>query len=208
MSQIRNIRVWALSFSAVMMISGLAVGSASAAEWRLNGGKISIAVSAEESGTIELTDEAGGAFGEPVSVSCTYSKTGTAGPGVADMTSTVAVSACSTVSGTCGSPSATAVHLPWRTELVETLGLVRDKILNAGGGPPGYRFECTFFGIRASDTCTSETVMPKLVKNQSPVPVFYDLGSGATNCTRGGAGKGRFSGLANISSFAGTLTVG
>ncbi|MGN6587855.1 MAG: hypothetical protein ACTHKT_10375 [Solirubrobacterales bacterium] len=205
MSYMRSIKVWGLAFSAMLLISGLAVANASAApQWTLNGAAITKAVATSGSGTLELTDEKG-FFGNTVTVSCTGTTTGTAGPGAADTTSTVTVTSCKTVAGTCGSPSASAVNLPWKTELSTVGGVVRDTIKSDGKGAPGYKVECTV-GIRVSDTCTSEEGMPKVTLNTSPVPVIFDEGSGKANCTMGGTGAGHVRGTVTVKSSAGTLT--
>jgi hypothetical protein len=203
----RNIKIWGLAFSAMLLISGMAVANASAAEWKINGNKIAAAVATEGSGTLELTDEAGGPFGEKVTVKCTGTTKGTAGPGAADTTTSVTVSSCTAVTGVCVNPKASAVNLPWKTELVVSGGVVRDKITSGGSGAPGYEVQCEFFGIKATDVCTSETGAPKVTTGVSPVPLEFDTGSGTANCTRGGANKGNVRGKVTVKSSAGTLTV-
>jgi hypothetical protein len=206
MSHMRNIKVWGLAFSAMLLISGLAVANASAApQWTLNGAVIGSAVATTGSGTLELTDE-NGFLGSTVTVKCSGTTTGTAGPGAADTTSSVTVSSCTTVSGVCGSPSASAVNLPWKTELATIGGVVRDKILNDGKGAPGYKVKCTIFGSVIEDTCTSERGQPSVTLNTSPVPVVFDTGSGTADCTLGGAGAGHVRGTVTVKSSAGTLT--
>ena len=206
MSHMRNIKVWGLAFSAMLLISGLSVANASAAQWTLGGKAIATAVATTGSGSLQLTDEAGGPFGEKVTVECSGTTTGTAGPGAADTTSSVTVSSCKTITGTCGSPKASAVNLPWKTELAVIGGVLRDKITSDGAGAPGYKVECTVLGIKATDTCTSETGQPKVETGKTPVPVIFDTGSGTANCTRGGANKGNVRGTVTISSGAGALS--
>ncbi|MGN6274488.1 MAG: hypothetical protein ACTHNP_00980 [Solirubrobacterales bacterium] len=198
----------------MFLLGAIATASASAAQWTLNGAAITTAKKTTGTGTLKLTDEAGGPFGESVTVECSGSTTGTAGPGAKDTTSTVSVSSCKKIEGNCENPSASAVDLPWNTELVESGGVVRDKITADGAGEPGYKVECTFFGVRASDTCLSKASetgrigMPKLLaKNTSPVSFEFDAGSGTANCSRGGTGKGHVRGTVKVSSPEGTLTV-
>jgi hypothetical protein len=208
MSYMRNIKVWGLAFSAMLLISGLAVANASAApQWTLNGGVLAKSVNTTGSGTLELTDE-NGFFGSTVTVKCSGTTSGTAGPGAADTTSSVTVSSCTTVSGVCGSPRAEAVHLPWKTELSTVAGVVRDTIKADGNGAPGYLVECTIFGSVVKDTCASERGQPKVVAlNTSPVKLEFDAGSGTADCTLGGAGAGHVRGTVSVSSSAGSLTV-
>jgi len=205
MSYMRNIKVWGLAFSAMFLISGLAVASASAHEWTLNGAPITTAVATTGSGKLTLTDT-NGFFGSTVSVTCTGTTTGTAGPGAVDTTSTVTVSSCTTDEGTCGSPSATAVDLPWKTELSTVNGVVRDTIRADGNGQPGYAVTCTVGGFRITDTCKSERGQPKVTLNTSPVPIEFDAESGTADCTNGGAGAGHVRGSLTVSSKSGTLT--
>lgn len=207
MSYMRNIKIWGLAFSAMLLISGLAVANASAHQWTLNGAPITKAVATHGTGTLELTDT-NGFLGSTVTVHCTGTTTGTAGPGAADTTSTVTVTACTTVAGICGSPSAAADNLPWKTELSTVGGVLRDTIRNDGHGAPGYTVSCTVFGSRITDTCTSERGQPKVVAlNTSPVTLEFDAGSGTADCSLGGAGAGHVRGDVTVTSSAGTLTV-
>lgn len=209
MSHARSIKVWGLAFAAMFLISGLAAANASAAEWRLNGGAIGTAVPTEGSGTLKLTDASGGPFGESVTVECSGTTTGTAGPKITDTTSTVTVSGCVAITGVCKNPKVTAIHLPWKTELFESGGVWRDRIRSDGNGKPGYQVTCEFFGISATDTCESEAGQPKVTKlNTSPVPLEFDAGSGTSDCSRGGAGEGSVRGTVTVKSSSGTLTVG
>jgi hypothetical protein len=202
----KNIKVWGLAFSAMLLISGLAVANASAApQWTLNGAAIGSAVATTGTGTLELTDT-NGFFGSTVTIKCSGTTTGTAGPGAANTTTTVTVSSCSTVSGVCGSPSATAINLPWKTELITTGGVVRDTIKSDGKGAPGYTVKCTIFGATITDTCSSERGQPLVDLNTSPVPVTFDSGSGTADCTLGGAGAGHVRGTVKVSAKSGTLT--
>ncbi|MGN6587852.1 MAG: hypothetical protein ACTHKT_10360 [Solirubrobacterales bacterium] len=205
MSYMRNVKVWGLAFSAMLLISGLAVANASAApQWTLNGATIVKALAVTGTGTLEFTDTNG--LVGPFTIHCTLTTTGTAGPGAADTTSTITVSSCTTVAGTCGSPSASPVNLPWRTELATIGGVVRDKITSDGKGAPGYTLLCTIGGLRVSDTCTSERGQPKVTLNTSPVPIEFDAGSGTLDCSIGGAGTGHIRGTILVKSSAGTLT--
>jgi len=208
MSYAKKARVWGLALVAVFMFSSIAAANASAAEWLLNGSAISTAVPTTGSGTLRLTDTKGGAFGGSVTVECSGTTTGTAGPGKLDTTEKVTVSSCKTVEGVCESPAARAANLPWKTELVTEGGVARDKILSDGNGAPGYEVECGFFGVRATDTCTSETGKPLVEKNKSPVPIVFDEASGNANCSRGGSEQGHVRGTVKVSSSKGTLTVG
>jgi hypothetical protein len=64
---------------------------------------------------------------------------------------------CAVVKGTCGSPTAEAIHLPWSTELKEEASdEIRDEIKNSGSGLPGYTVTCTVI-IKIKDTCEGET---------------------------------------------------
>jgi hypothetical protein len=193
MSYMRNIKVWGLAFGAMLLISGLAVANASAApQWTLNGAPLTKSVATTGTGTLTLTDT-NGFFGNTVSIVCHGTTTGTAGPGAADTTSTVTVTSCEQDVGTCGSPSAVAVNLPWKTELSTVNGVVRDTIKSDGHGVPGYKVECTI-GFRVSDTCTTEEGKPKVTLNTSPVPIEFDSGSGDANCSLGGTKAGHVGG--------------
>jgi hypothetical protein len=206
MRHLKNIKVWGLAFSTMLLISGLAVGNASAApQWTLNNGPISASISTTGTGTLELTDT-NGFLGKTVVVKCTGTMTGMAGPGPAGTTKTVTVSSCVTVSGVCGSPSASAIDLPWKTELSTIEGDVRDTIKADGTGAPGYTIKCTIFGSTITDTCTSERGQPLVDLNTGPVPVTFEAESGTADCTLGGPNAGHVRGTVKVSAKSGTLT--
>jgi hypothetical protein len=208
MSYMRNIKVWGLAFSAMLLISGLAVANASAHQWTLNGAAITTPVNTTGSGTLLLTDE-NGFFGSTVTVECAGTTSGTAGPGAADTTSSVTVTSCKTVAGPCEKPHASAVDLPWNTELSTVGGVLRDTIRNDGNGEPGYLVECTIFGSVIKDTCKSERGQPKVLGTEpvDPVKLEFDTGSGTADCTLGGAGAGHVRGTVTVSSSSGTLSI-
>jgi hypothetical protein len=61
------------------------------------------------------------------------------------------------VSGGCEAPiTASAVHLPWNTDLVEEKKEVRDKILNSGAGLPGWKVNCESIIGAQEDVCEQE----------------------------------------------------
>jgi len=193
MSYMRNIKVWGLALSAMLLISGLAVANASAHQWTDNGAAIPVGTSVATigHGTLTITDT-NGFFGSTVSIECTGDTTGTVGPGAADTTSTVTVTECKTDVGTCGSPSASAIHLPWKTELstVGSPAILRDTIRADGAGAPGYKVKCTIFGSTITDECSSERGQPKVTSMTVPVNLEFDAGSGTADCTLGGKEAG------------------
>jgi hypothetical protein len=117
--------------------------------------QLTSAVKSVSEGELELEDSES-TLGA-VRLKCKVSSTGVVGPHSEDKIETASVTGCTVVKGTCGSPKAEAVHLPWNTELVEeTGGEFRDKIKNSGAGLPGYKVTCTVI-IKVSDTCEAET---------------------------------------------------
>jgi hypothetical protein len=91
-----------------------------------------------------------------VRLKCKVVSVGTVGPGAEDTIEKVTTSGCKVVKGTCGSPTVEAIHLPWKTELTEIGGEVRDVLKSGGTGLPGYKSTCTVI-IKVTDTCEAET---------------------------------------------------
>lgn len=131
--------------------------------------------------------------GTGVSVKCEIAGEGGVGSGSADEVTSISASKCATVKGSCGSPKAKAVNLPWATELYEKpeeteVVEVRDRISNAAKNP-GWEVECTVLGIKVKDVCTGEDNVE--VENVSGgVDSIFDSRAPKANCSVGGAGTG------------------
>jgi hypothetical protein len=150
---------------------------------------INTATSANSTWSESFTDSGSG-----VTVSCKGTGEGTIGPESIDSQTKVVVKECSTTKGTCGSPSAEALHLPWKTELYEAASEEdRDRILNSGSGTPGWKVTCTVFGIKVTDTCEGET-NAKISNGEGVVEAIFDAKSPKVNCSMGGAGAGTIEG--------------
>jgi hypothetical protein len=144
--------------------------------------EVKTAVASISEGELELEDSES-SIGA-VRVKCTVVSEGTAGPEKKDTITSATLSSCKVVKGTCGSPTAVAVHLPWNTELTEpTEGEIRDNIKNSGSGLPGYTVTCTVI-IKVKDTCEGET-STKITNNfsSSLVEATFEKKSPKATCS-------------------------
>lgn len=202
----RLIRVLGLAFAASLLFGALSVASASAApEWELNGTKVTEWMSVDSTATLELEDSKVPLIGA-TKVSCTGTDTGDVGPGGLDKVLSITVSSCKPVSGGCEAPvTASAVHLPWNTDLVEVENSkkekeVRDKILNSGAGQPGWKVNCESIIGAQEDICEQESGTESTVgidnvtkgAHKGDVAALFDATSREkpAKCSKGGAKSG------------------
>jgi len=170
---------------AALAFSAVATASASAVEWLDNGAKIGVALSVVTTGLLELED-----MGNGVKVHCEGRFLGTVGPGAADeitlaepLTTEGDLIECPVTKGVAGicpvgaTADVEAVHLPWKTTLLEEVGEIRDDIENSGAGVPGYTVKCE----GQTDTCEGAT-SAKVTPLVSPVPSEFDAKSAGAAC--------------------------
>jgi hypothetical protein len=75
-----------------------------------------------------------------------------------------------------------AINLPWKTELYESGGVVRDRIVNGGSGNPEYSFECKTGAGYLTVTC-GLNVSPGLTNGlEGNVLATFGEGLTKTNC--------------------------
>ncbi len=159
----RKVKLLGFAVIAVAAFSAVAVTSALAAapEWLSKGAAITTPVVTSLNGTLKLEDLKAG-----VGVQCHGVGVGTVGPGSTDVTEHLKAENCTVISGTCPTPSAEPVKLPWTTELKTTTAVgtgVEDALLSESG----YAVTCA--GI-VKDTCTSAAEIPTvLVKTATPI---------------------------------------
>lgn len=141
-------------------------------------------------GTIKLRDS-----GTEKAVECKVAAEGTIGGNEAasiDETTHISASACTTVKGTCESPTLEAVNLPWKTELEEPVkGEVRDKITSKEKAP-GWKISCAKTVV---DTCEAATSVHLTNDEETgAVNAAFDASSAKAKCTAGGSETGIFEG--------------
>lgn len=169
--------------------------------------KITSPTAVKSKGRLELTDEKGGPLGEAVTVRCPKNSeaegldAGTVGPGSTDEITSITDSAgkewieCEKVAGTCNTPRARALNLPWTTKL---LANGRDEVVSGTGGePPGWEVECTVGFVKVFDKCTGKTTTA-VTNVTTGVDTVFDASSANGGCTRGGAGTGKVRGTVHI----------
>ncbi len=130
-----------------------------------------------------------------VRIKCKVKATGKVEPEGKDTIEAAELKECKVVKGTCGSPKAEAIHLPWNTELKEEASKeIRDGIKNSGAGLPGYKVTCTVI-IKVTDTCEAET-STSIANNvtESLVEASFEAKSGKAKCSLSKKESGSVSG--------------
>jgi hypothetical protein len=195
-----------VKFSAVLCLAilvGLITSTtALAVEWQEAGKKIvkaknvvsrSVGNTHVEGGKILFSDKH-----LNVSIACNVSDSGTIGPGAVGSIATFSTINCEIVKdggGDCDSaPSVATLNLPWKMELYEEGGEVRNSIeKEAGGAEPRFELMChDEDGGLFDDTCGAETTTG--IANEAPgVMASFEVLSGKTKC-EGVAGAGQIEG--------------
>jgi hypothetical protein len=175
------------------------------AGWRQAGVELSKSVGTKSKGAVKLTDEA-----TSLSVECEATGEGSVGSGSAGEATEWTASKCTLLAtgGVCEKGKAvgmTAVHLPWRSELVRLEGLVegtRDIIASGGKGAPGFDIKCTVGGIyKVADECTATHLETAMTDVTGGVDAAFD--GEKLNCSVGGAGKGKLEGTQLVEAISG-----
>jgi hypothetical protein len=183
-----------LALFAVLAFSAIATAAAFATageEWLVN----SIAVplgstfKVEVNGTLLLEDMG---KGSPTGILCEGKGKGIVSSDGTDLQETATATKCTTETGSCGSPNAVALNLPWETELVLSGTEIRDLIK----GKPGYEVTC--FSV-FHDKCEGETSVGELENMGAETPadvlfLFSATLSEPGTCQLGGAGEGLIEG--------------
>lgn len=163
----RKIHVFGFAVFAVFAFSVMVAASASAATAEWLAGKeeaITAALASETTGSLTLGNPNGLGLKVSVKALCTGVFVGTVGPSKEDSTTEVlnAAKTSSTISCTdvenCETAEASAVNLPWLTELIESevakKMVVLDVIFSGGKGEPGWKVTCTEPLVgKVSETC-------------------------------------------------------
>ena len=192
----KSIRIVGLCLAAVFVMSMVAAGTASAApHWLvcLNFGGTGTRYSTNQckeaasggsfewgeltgtektvtQGTLILETTGVPIVGEVV-IECSGTDTGSIGPGNQSRTLTVTTASCK-AGKNCEKveSAATAVNLPWNTELLETEGNIHGTLRKGAGaaGPPGWRASCKVLGVVEANECTSEAGLLILTNDNTP----------------------------------------
>ena len=193
-----RIQMIGLAVVAALFMSAVAAGSASAAhEWLLNGASIGAATKVHSLGLLLLTDHTA-PLGETL-IHCVGYDAGTVGPGAADLVESITkellgtnnVIECAIVkAGGCKSGTiakASAIHLPWKTELYLEGTELRDMITEDGtAGQPGWSVTCTnILGGSTTDTCTSTLGSTGVQNVAAGVNTPFEAKSPSANCKVG-----------------------
>jgi hypothetical protein len=142
--------------------------------------KLTSSVSVKDTGTVTIEDKGFSSMG----IACQMEYVGTAGSGGKGTITNGFASNC-LPTGLCSSVTRVeAIGYPWVTELAESEGIIRDKIVS-GVETPGWKFTCSTVGGSFTDICNM-TVGPQLV-NGLEGNVFARFGEAVTFCKDGGS---------------------
>lgn len=144
-------------------------------------------------GAGELTVEDLGGYPGPLGATCGFETEGTvAAGGKGTITSFFKPNTCSPVGSGCTNVGIVeSVGLPWNTELYESEGRLRNRIVSGGKETPGWKFECETSEGKMTDICYLD-VSPVL-ENGLGGGVFAVFSDTLTKvyCTDDGYGEGR-----------------
>ena len=205
----RNLKVAAGLTAAICTMALSAAPALAVHVWEKKVGgtwsEITTATEAVTEGNLQLEDSKS-TLGA-VRVECKIKSTGKIGPGKADSVEKAEATGCKVVKGTCGSPTAKAIHLPWTTELTESEGKVRDLIKNSGKGLPGYEVTCTVL-IKVTDTCEGETSAATTNNlTEGIVEETFDAKSPKAKCSVSKENTGSLEGTLKVKAPAGAEAV-
>jgi hypothetical protein len=140
--------------------------------------KLSSSLEAKSAGKLTIEDQ-----GWKLSVTCQVQTAGTIEAAGKGAIKSYFVSGCET-SGCTSLGTVTAINLPWKTELHESVGVIDESILSGGNGTPQWRFSCVVSGSRVEDTCNLN-VSPRML-NGPLGNVDALFGEGHVNCSLDG----------------------
>jgi hypothetical protein len=118
-------------------------------------------------------------------------------------TVTLFIANCNPVGSCTGVEKTEAIGLPWETELYESGGVIRQRIVSSGKGTPALAFTCT--GMER-DECLLN-VSPEIISRNPAENVFavFSETLTKTTCKIGGSEKGVWKGELSIAPESGTI---
>jgi len=174
----KNLGLAVISVLAMAAFMGTASASAFTV-WQVDGANVTGSVATTSTATLDLSHSGG--LGGTFTVRCTGTGTGTVRPSGADTVDTITTTSCTTISGTCASPRATAINLSWNTQLSGS----RDNITaGPSGRAPGWSVSCSGF----SASCSAAT-SAAIANSGNNVLATFDSLSATASCTDFGTGR-------------------
>jgi hypothetical protein len=178
------------AFSAFVASSAFA---AEEMEYLVSGEAVTTATNVTMTGKLVLEDMGSGA----IAVECEGNGKGTVNSGGKASQTEATATGCKTVKGTCGSPNAKAVGLPWASTIDLSEGEPRSLFTG------GYTVTC--FGI-IKDECSGETsakIENMSLETPPDLLLIFDAKTQPGNCSVGGVGQGLVTGEILISAEGG-----
>jgi len=92
-----------------------------------------------------------------------------------------------------------AINLPWKTELYESEGVVRDRVVSGGNGTPSWEFVCETSLGNTHDTCYFGSPGLENYLEGTVAAIFNERFTSGMGCTASGEYKGLWQGSLVIS---------
>jgi hypothetical protein len=216
----RKVQVLCAAFLAALAASAISAASAPAAQWLVNGAKITTAQHSVTEGKWLLLALAFGGFVK-THVTCNGVLLGTVGPAAADTVTkvyglkgetetTIDCTVLSTELGACSGSTLALVkaeHLPWASTLSEPkANEIIDKFESSGAGLPAFSVECTLSnGTKFTELCEGEVLTDALKNNIGGVG-GKELNQLSSKCNTAG-NVGHTEGEGEAKTLSGTLSV-
>ncbi len=128
-------------------------------------------------------------------VECLVEAEGPAG-GSVEKAEKVTATNCRGVKVCEGTPTVSAVDLPWETEFFETEKKVLQTLKGTTNGEPGWNIKCKVSGVEVEDECKGEKGSPERLADENVetngVPLLLETftGSAKGDCKQGGKETG------------------
>ncbi|HTA14311.1 MAG TPA: hypothetical protein VK781_05580 [Solirubrobacteraceae bacterium] len=192
-----HLKSMGLTAAAILCAAAFTATAAAAFEgpaWSVGETEVSESVAVKSKDVGGITFEDTSTIVGSVSVQCSITDEGSVRAQGKGEVTTISATACKNVKQCSGTITAKAVHLPWASQLEEVEGKPRLKISNSGAGAPGWSVECTILGVKVKDECTGETTTG-VEDVTGGVDLAFDSSSAHGNCSLGGTGTGRVTGV-------------
>lgn len=171
----RRIKSVGLAVASVFALAA-SIGATSASAftvWQVDGRNVTTSTAMTFTATLDLTHRGG--LGGNFTIRCTLTGTGTVRSGGTSTVDSITVTSCTTISGTCGSPTLGPAYLTWNGLFSGSRNTIRP---GPSGRNPGWRESCS--GFSGECTATTSTAITNSFPN---VLATYDSSSATLSCT-------------------------
>ncbi len=147
-------------------------------------------------GKLKLSESEAGAV-----VECEETAEGTVAQGDGGEITKWTMSKCADLKVCESGSTLEAVHLPWKAELAEIKGVMREELAGSGHGEPGYTIKCKLLGTTSNLECIAPALSASTTNGVGGVTATF-LSGEKLNCN-GKVGKGTLEGVQTIEATKG-----